>query len=41
MSQANHPRKFTRPIRAYFQRQVSATLATTVEALVKTWCATG
>jgi len=35
------PRKFTRLIRAGFQRQVSATLAATVEALVKTWCATG
>lgn len=35
------PRKFTRLIRAGFQRQVSAALAATVEARVKTWCATG
>ena len=35
------PRKFTRLIRAGFQRRVSATLAATVETLVKTWCATG
>ncbi len=35
------PRKFTRTIRSHFQRQVSATLAATVKALVKTWCTTG
>ena len=35
------PRKLTRPIRAGFQRQVSAALAGVIEPLVKTWCATG
>ena len=35
------PRNASRNVRAHFQRQVSATLAATVEALVKTWCATG
>jgi Ca-activated chloride channel family protein len=35
------PRNASRNIRSRFQRQVSATLAATVEALVKTWCATG
>ncbi|MDQ5910513.1 MAG: Ca-activated chloride channel [Pseudomonadota bacterium] len=35
------PRKFTRPIRSHFQRQVSTMLAAAVEPLVKTWCTTG
>jgi Ca-activated chloride channel family protein len=35
------PRNASRNIRSHCQRQVSATLAAAVEALVKTWCATG
>ncbi len=35
------PRNASRAIRSRFQKQVSATLAATVEPLVKTWCATG
>ncbi|MFZ1642952.1 MAG: VIT domain-containing protein [Candidatus Contendobacter sp.] len=40
-SECRLPRNASRAIRSRFQKQVSATLAATVEPLVKTWCATG